>query len=30
MRIKIKKVVCPWSGSIKFIPGRGYELIELV
>ena len=30
MRIKIKKVVFPWNGSIKFIPGRGYELIELV
>jgi hypothetical protein len=30
VRIKIKKVEFPWNGSIKFIPGKGYELIELV
>ena len=30
IRIKIKKVDFLWNGSIKFIPGRGYELIKLV
>jgi hypothetical protein len=30
IRIKIKKVEFLWNGSIKFIPGRGYELIKLV
>ena len=30
MKIKILKVELPWSGSIKFFPGKGYELIELV
>jgi hypothetical protein len=30
VKIKILKVELPWSGSIKFIPGKGYELIELV
>jgi hypothetical protein len=30
VRIKIKKVEFPWNGSIKFIPGKGYGLIELV
>lgn len=30
IRIKILKVEFPWNGTIKFIPGTGYELIELV
>jgi len=30
VKIKVIKVQLPWSGSIKFIPGKGYELIELV
>jgi hypothetical protein len=30
VKIKIIKVESPWSGNIKFIPGKGYELIELV
>jgi hypothetical protein len=30
VKIKILKVESPWSGSIKFFPGKGYELIELV
>ena len=30
IRIKIKKVEFLWNGIIKFIPGRGYELIKLV
>lgn len=30
IRIKILKVEFPWSGNVKFIPGKGYELIELV
>jgi len=30
VKIKVLKVELPWSGSIKFIPGKGYELIELV
>jgi hypothetical protein len=30
IRVKIKKVEFLWNGSIKFIPGRGYELIKLV
>jgi hypothetical protein len=30
VKIKIIKVELPWSGSLKFIPGKGYELIELV
>lgn len=30
IRIKIKKVESLRNGSIKFIPGRGYELIRLV
>ena len=30
VKIKISKVQSPWSGSISFIPGRGYELIELL
>jgi hypothetical protein len=30
IKIKILKVEFPWNGTIKFIPGKGYELIELV
>lgn len=30
VKIKIFKVELPWNGSIKFFPGKGYELIELV
>ena len=30
VKIKIIKLELPWSGSIKFIPGKAYELIELV
>jgi hypothetical protein len=30
VKIKVLKVEVPWSGSIKFIPGKGYEIIELV
>ena len=30
IRIKYLKVESPWKGSIKFIPGKGYELIELI
>lgn len=30
VKIKVLKIELPWSGSIKFIPGKGYELIELV
>lgn len=30
VNIKVIKIELPWNGSIKFIPGKGYELIELV
>ena len=30
IKIKVIKVDAPWSGNIKFIPGKGYELIELI
>jgi hypothetical protein len=30
IKIKIIKFEMPWNGSVKFIPGKGYELIELV
>lgn len=30
VKIKIIKAESPWSGSFKFIPGKGYELIELI
>jgi hypothetical protein len=29
IRIKILKVEFPWHGTVRFIPGKGYELIEL-
>jgi hypothetical protein len=28
--IKILKIESPWNGNFDFIPGKGYELIELV
>jgi hypothetical protein len=30
IRIKFVKVEYPWYGNVKFIPGRGYEIIELL
>ncbi|MGC1390012.1 MAG: DUF4292 domain-containing protein [Bacteroidales bacterium] len=30
LRIKILKIESPWTGNIRFIPGKGYELIKLV
>jgi len=30
VKIKILKMVYPWNGSVKFFPGKGYELIELL
>jgi len=30
IKIRILKVELPWKGNVKFIPGKGYELIELV
>lgn len=30
INIKVLKIELPWNGSINFIPGKGYELIELV
>jgi len=30
IKIKIMKIESPWNGSFIFIPGKGYELIELV
>ena len=30
VKLKVIKVESPWSGNIKFIPGKGYELIELI
>lgn len=30
IRIRILKVEYPWSGNVKFIPGKGYELIKLL
>jgi hypothetical protein len=29
LKIKIIKIETPWNGIIEFIPGKGYELIEL-
>lgn len=29
IKIKILKIEIPWSGALKFIPGKGYESIEL-
>jgi hypothetical protein len=30
IKVRILKVELPWNGNVKFIPGKGYELIELV
>jgi len=30
IKIKILKVDLDWDGSLKFVPGKGYDLIELV
>jgi hypothetical protein len=30
IKIKVIKVQLPWTGNLNFIPGRGYELIELL
>ncbi len=30
IKIRILKVEYPWNGTVKFIPGKNYELIELV
>lgn len=30
IKIKIIKIESPWNGSFNFIPGNGYEIIELV
>lgn len=30
IKIRFSKIEFPWNGTVKFVPGRGYELIELV
>jgi hypothetical protein len=30
IRIRFMKIEHPWNGNLKFVPGRGYELIELL
>jgi hypothetical protein len=30
IKVRILKVEFPWKGTVKFIPGKGYELIELL
>jgi hypothetical protein len=30
VRIRIIKIECPWNGIVKFMPGKGYELIEIL
>lgn len=30
IRIKIIKIELPWNGNVEFIPGRNYEIIELL
>jgi hypothetical protein len=29
INIKIVKVEYPWSGNVSFVPGKGYEIMEL-
>jgi hypothetical protein len=29
INIKIENIESPWTGSIEFIPGKNYELVEL-
>lgn len=30
VRIKIIKTEYPWNGDVKFVPGKGYEIIEIL
>jgi hypothetical protein len=30
IKIKFSKIEFPWNGNVKFVPGKGYELIEIV
>jgi len=30
VKIRIVKVEYPWDGNVKFIPGKGYEIIDLI
>lgn len=30
MKIRVIKVEYPWTGNIQFVPGKGYEVIELI
>lgn len=30
IKMKLSKILLPWDGVINFIPGKGYEIIELV
>jgi hypothetical protein len=30
IRIRFLKIEKPWNGNLKFVPGKGYELIELL
>lgn len=30
VRIKIVKTEYPWNGNVKFVPGKGYEIIEIL
>lgn len=30
IKIRIVKIEFPWNGSVEFVPGKGYELIELL
>ena len=30
IKIKILKIEIPWTGNIEFVPGKGYEKLELL
>jgi hypothetical protein len=30
VRIKIIKTEYPWNGNVTFVPGKGYELSEIL
>jgi hypothetical protein len=30
IKIKIVKTEYPWNGIVRFVPGKGYELIEIL
>ena len=30
INIRIRKIEIPWTGNIKFIPGKGYELMKIL